>query len=486
MSFFPNPQTFVQIGPISVQWYAVLILTGAFLAYYLVCKELKRMGYEEEDMDNLFVGILICGVLGARVWYVLFSDFSAYLADPISMIKIWEGGLAIQGGLFGAAIFGYLYTKKHRMNFFRTVDAILPYVLIAQAIGRWGNFVNQEAFGKTVTEAYFEHWPSFLNFIKEGMYIGGQYHEPMFFYESILCIIGFVLIMLYKKYSHVKRGDLGFCYMLWYGAIRFWIEASRTDSLMFLGMKMAQIISLIFMVIGILGLLGVFKKWIQAEKPVLLFDLDGTLLDTEQLIKQSFTHVFKQYKPEYQLSDEELLSFMGPTLQESFRKYFDESMIDELVECYRTYNLAHHDELVKPLPEAKELLHKWKSEGYQIAVVSSKYRDVVVRGLECCDMMKDVDLVLGGNEYEKSKPDKQGLIRACQLMNVSHDDSIYVGDSHSDILAAKNAGMYSVGYVSNAKREQELRNQKPNRVIFHLSELDEVLKEDISWTYNMR
>ncbi|MDD6467337.1 MAG: prolipoprotein diacylglyceryl transferase [Erysipelotrichaceae bacterium] len=486
MSFFPNPQTLVEVGPISIQWYAVLILTGAFLAYYLICKEAKRMGYDEDDMDNLFIGALLFGILGARIWYVLFSNLSTYLADPISIIKIWEGGLAIQGGLFSGILFGYFYAKKHKMNFFRFFDLVMPYVLIAQAIGRWGNFVNQEAFGRVVTEAYFEHWPSFLNFIKEGMLIGGSYREPMFFYESILCLIGFALIMLYKKYSHAKRGDLGFCYLLWYGAIRFWIEASRSDSLMFMGLKMAQIISLIFIAIGVLGLLGVFKKWIKTDKPVLLFDLDGTLLDTEFLIRKSFTHVFQQYKPEYSLSEEELLSFMGPTLEESFRKYFDESQIEELVACYREYNLAHHDELVRPLPEAKELLHQWKQEGYHIAVVSSKFRDVVVRGLECCGMIQDVDLVLGRNEYEKAKPDKQGLIRACQLMNVSHDDSIYVGDSHSDILAAKNAGMYSIGYVSNPKREKEIRDMNPNRVIFHLSEINEVLKEDISWTYNLR
>ncbi len=485
MKFFPNPTTFVEIGPLSIQWYAVCILTGALIAYLLVSREMRKMGYEDDDTDNIFMGIMILGVLGARIWYVLFSDLQAYLQDPISIFQVWEGGLAIQGGLFAGCLFVYLYTKKKKMNFFRVADALFPYVLIGQACGRWGNFINQEAFGQKVTEAYFEHWPSFLNFIKEGMFIGGSYREPMFFYESMGCLLGFALIMLYKKFSHPKRGDLASCYLLWYGFIRFWIEARRSDSLMFMGLKMAQLISLVFIVVGALGLLGVFRKMIKAKKPVLLFDLDGTLLDTEPLIKASFKHVFKQYKPEYELSEEELLSFMGPPLEASFRRFFDESMVDELVKCYREYNISHHEEWVKPLPHAKELLKKWKSEGYRIGIVSTKYRDVVELGLNVCGMRDDVELVLGGNEYDKPKPDKQGIIRACQLMNVSHDDCIYIGDTHTDVLAAIHAGAYAVAYMSNPKREDELKKVKPNRLITDLAELDDILKEDHAWSYNM-
>ena len=487
MKFFPDSTTFVEIGALSIQWYAVCILTGAFIAYLLVTKEMRKMGYEDDDTDTIFMGLMFFGVLGARIWYVLFSDLQSYLQDPISIIQIWNGGLAIQGGLFGGALFVYLYTKKKKMTFLRICDALMPYVLIGQACGRWGNFINKEAFGQIVTEAYFEHWPSFLNFIKEGMFIGGSYREPMFFYESVLCLVGFGLIMLYRKYNQLKRGDLASCYLLWYGAIRFWIESRRSDSLMFMGLKMAQLISLAFIVVGVLGLLGVFRKLLKKnKKPVLLFDLDGTLLDTEPLIRESFKYVFKKYKPDYELTEEDLLSFVGPPLEGSFRRFFDESMIEELVSCYREYNIAHHEEWVKPLPHAKELISKWKQEGYRIGVVSAKYRDVVELGLNVCGMRDDIELVLGGNEYEKQKPDKQGIIRACQMMNVSHDDCIYVGDTRSDVLAAHNAGVYSVAYLSNPKREEELSSVHPNKLIKDLSEIEDVLKEDISWSYNMR
>ena len=486
MKFFPNPQTLLEIGPVSIQWYAVLIITGAFVAYYFIAKELKRMGYSDEVSDDLFIGCLLCGILGARIWYVFFSDFGSYMQDPISIIKIWEGGLAIQGGLFGGLLFGYFYTKKRKFDFLRIVDAVIPFVLIGQAFGRWGNFVNKEAFGEKVTEAYFEHWPSFLNFIKEGMFINGSYREPMFFYESVLCIIGLVLIMLYKKYSKPKRGDLGYCYLLWYGAIRFWIEARRTDSLMFGGIKMAQLVSVAFIVVGLLGLLGFIRKLAKNKKPVLLFDLDGTVLDTEKIIFESYKHTFKHYKLSPIPSDEELVGVLGPTLQDTISKYLPNVDMDEAVEFYRSYNIENHKKYVKAFPNAKEYITKWKEEGYKIGIVSSKMKDVIMLGLDCCDMKDLFDVVLGVGEYSLEKPDKSGLIEACKQLNESKDNCIYVGDSVTDIEAAKNAGMYSIAYVSNKGKEQALIATKPNRVIYDLSEIDEILKEDISWTYNTR
>jgi len=484
MKLFPNPQTLIEIGPFSIQWYAVLILSGAFAVLYLMKKALNKMGYDEEVAEDVFTGGLLLGVVGARIWFVLFSDFASYLQDPISIIKVWEGGLAIQGGLFGGMLYGYYYAKKHKMSFLRLFDTFAPYVLVAQAIGRWGNFINKEAFGEKVTEAYFQHWPSFLNFIKEGMFIDQSYREPMFFYESILCIIGCILILIYRRYSKPKRGDMVYCYLLWYGAIRFWIEARRTDSLMFMGLKMAQIVSIVFIVVGVLGLLGFIKKWQRKTKPVILFDLDGTLLDTGELIHETYRHVFSKYKPELKLSEDEMLALLGPTLQDSMSKHLPEFDFEELMACYREFNIANHKKYVKAFPYAKESLQKLKDDGYTLGIVSAKFKDVVELGLECGEIAGYFDVILGLHEYENKKPAKDGLIKACEVLNVSHDDCIYVGDSASDILAAHNAGMYSIGYVSNEKRGEALLKTKPNKIIYDLREISEILKEDISWTYN--
>ena len=113
IEFFPDMKTFLRIGDnITIAWYAVFIMTGAFIAYYLSLRQIKRMGYKQEDLDDLFVGALIFGILGARIWYVLFSDLSYYLQDPISIIRIQDGGLAIHGGLLAGIGYGYYLQKK--------------------------------------------------------------------------------------------------------------------------------------------------------------------------------------------------------------------------------------------------------------------------------------------------------------------------------------------------------------------------------------
>ena len=480
MSFFPDRSTFVSFGNLSIRWYAILILTGALFVYWRMSVQLKKCGYSQDDADNLFLGCLTIGILGARIWYVLFSDLSSYLADPVSIFKVWEGGLGIHGGLICGILFALGYCRKRKMDFFRVADCVLPYVLIAQAVGRWGNFLNQEAFGQPVSEEYFAPWPSFLNFIKEGMYIHGSYQEPMFFYESCLCVLGFVLIMLYRKYSNPKRGDLVYCYVLWYG------EKDRSDYLMIGNLKMAQVISVLFMLIGLAGLLGAFRKFTKAKKPVLLFDNDGTLVDTAGIIRKSFEDTFAKLLPQHKLTEEELDSFMGPTLEESFRRFFPPQQVASCVETYRQTN----NELLKnveALPEVKEHLKKWHEAGYRMAIVSVKRKKTIEEGLEYAGIDKDLfEVITGPEEVSKPKPDPEGIFAACAKMNVSHDDVVYVGDSPIDVQMAKNAGVYSIGFASDPGRKEALAKEKPNKLITSFGQIDEVLKENISWSYNQR
>ncbi|HZJ87218.1 MAG TPA: prolipoprotein diacylglyceryl transferase, partial [Erysipelothrix sp.] len=168
IEFFPDMQNFLRIGNITIAWYAIFIVSGAYLAYYFSLKNLKKMGYTNDDADTLFFGVLIFGVIGARLWYVLFFDLSYYLADPIRILQFREGGMAIHGGIFGGVLYGYVFAKKRGINFMHWLDAILPHVLLSQAIGRWGNFMNQEAFGGVVSEEHFRFIP---NFIQKQMYI---------------------------------------------------------------------------------------------------------------------------------------------------------------------------------------------------------------------------------------------------------------------------------------------------------------------------
>ena len=162
MTFFPDTKTFVEIGGIGITWYAVLILLGALIAYYLTIRNFKKRGYKLELVDDLFYGGLISGVVGARLWYVLFSDFSAYLANPIRILDFREGGLAIHGGLFAGVLYAVIYLHRKRYTFMRHADEAIYNILIAQGIGRWGNFMNQEAYGGVVDASFYNKWPDFI------------------------------------------------------------------------------------------------------------------------------------------------------------------------------------------------------------------------------------------------------------------------------------------------------------------------------------
>lgn len=483
MEFFPSMAVFLKIGFLEIRWYAICILTGAIIVYFLAGKQFQKAGYDSDLMDDLFVGALTFGIIGARLWYCVFYDFVGYFSNPVSILRIWDGGLAIHGGLFFGAGFVIWYCLKHNISFLHIGDIALPYVLIAQATGRWGNYFNQEAFGNIVDGTYFD---GFLAFLKKGMYIAGAYRQPMFFYESCLCLFGFVLIQLYRKYSQKNRGDGMYCYLAWYGVIRFWIEAQRTDSLMFFGLKTAQIISIAFMVIGILGLMGFFNRFIYKEKPAVIFDLDGTLLDTGDCIKKSFEHVLSIYQPDLVLTEEDKASFLGPTLQQSFEKYAPGQNVDELIACYREYNTAIHKETVKEVQGAKQLVLWLKDHGYPVAIASSKKVATIRLGLSVCDMNELFDVIVGVDDVQRVKPDKQTIDIALQRLKAKRSCAIYVGDSASDIVCAKNAGVYSVGITTNTLFVDKLKAAKPNEIIDRLEEIEEIVAQKHPFTYNLK
>ncbi len=483
MSFFPNSKIFFQIGPLSIAWYAILMMTGIAVCSVFAWKQLKKNGYDFKLVEDLLTGCLLFGFIGARLWYCVFYNPEYYFSNPINILKIYEGGIAIQGGLIAGAAYAYYYCKRNKISFLRGADAIVPCMLIAQAIGRWGNFVNQEAFGKIVDASFYEGWPTFIS---DTMLINGAYREPTFLYESIGDFVGFVLIwFVYRNLKSRKRGDLAYAYLVWYGVVRFVVEGLRTDSLMFGPIRMAQLTSVAFILIGVLGIAGVFNRLFKKEKPVILFDLDGTLLNTEPAIHESFRILFAKYKTEAEFTEEVKLFVLGPTLKESFTKYFPDHDCEMLIQEYRKINHEIHDTFVTKMEYTEELLRSLKDQGYQMGVVSSKYSKTVLLGLSQFNLEHYFGCVIGLDHVEKEKPNKEGIIKACKELNAGIDECIYIGDSDTDILAAKNAGVFSIGYVFNKNREEALRNTHPNRIINNLKEVEEIIKEKHSWTYNM-
>lgn len=246
----------LRVGPITIYWYSFLILVAFLLAYFMVYRELKKEKMSISFFSDYFFYLVPIAIVGARLYYVIF-EWQSYQDNLLEIFAVWNGGLAIHGGIIAGFLFTLFYTKRKKVNTFKLFDIIAPCLILGQAIGRWGNFFNQEAHGPETTLSFLQslHLP---NFIIEGMHFSDfgkfTYWHPTFLYESIGCLLGFCLILLIRSYKKVHIGTASAIYFIVYGTIRFFIESLRQDSLMFLGLKVAQLVSIGMILIG-LGLL---------------------------------------------------------------------------------------------------------------------------------------------------------------------------------------------------------------------------------------
>lgn len=220
------------LGPLQIHWYGIIMGTAALLGVYLATREAKKRGIHPDYILDLALWVLLGAIVGARLYFVLF-EWRYYVEHPEDILAVWKGGLAIHGGLIGGFLMGYIYVRKHKLPFLALADLIIPSVLLGQAIGRWGNFLNQEAHGGPVSREFLEgmHLP---NWIIEQMNIMGVYYHPTFLYESIWNFVGFLILIL-LRYVEPRRGEILFTYLIWYSWGRFMIEGLRTDSLAFWG-----------------------------------------------------------------------------------------------------------------------------------------------------------------------------------------------------------------------------------------------------------
>lgn len=276
------------IGPLQVHWYGIIMATAAMLGLWLATKEAKRQEMDPDILLDMMIWVLPAAILGARLYYVLF-EWEYYSMHPEDIIAVWKGGLAIHGGLIGAFTAGYIFVRKRGLSFLKMADIVAPSIILGQAIGRWGNFVNQEAHGGEVSRAFLEslYLPQWLI---EQMNIYGVYYHPTFLYESIWNIAGFLLLIGLRK-ARIRLGEIFFSYLIWYSLGRFFIEGLRTDSLAFTGpafleqllamlwspmtllfepgvltggnIRIAQLVSLFGILLGL-----IFIIWRRMDKPV--------------------------------------------------------------------------------------------------------------------------------------------------------------------------------------------------------------------------
>lgn len=252
-----NPVLFDLFG-FEIRWYSVLLLVAMIAAIFVLIKEGKRFNIPKDFTFNLAFWVIIVGIVSARLYYCIFN-FSLYKDNILDIFKIWEGGLAIHGGLIGGFVTLLIYTKKYNVNTYKITDMAVVPLLLAQAIGRWGNFFNGEAHGSATTYYHLKelHIPEK---IIEGMKIGNVYYHPTFFYESLYCLIGFIILLFVRRYRYLKRGQLTSLYLMYYSVGRFFIESLRTDSLMLGGFKVAQLISVALFIVGMVAFMILSRK----------------------------------------------------------------------------------------------------------------------------------------------------------------------------------------------------------------------------------
>lgn len=240
----------LDLGFVEIRWYSVTMLLAILSASYVILKEAKKKGFTEDFLNNLFFYTIICAIIGARLYYVAFN-FHEYQNDLLGIFRIWEGGLAIHGGIIGGLLFITFYTKKYKVNELLLLDIIVVGLILGQIIGRWGNFMNGEAYGPITT--YQTLKSLFIpEFIIEGMKINGIYYHPTFLYESLLNVIGLIILLIIRKQKYTKVGELTGTYLIWYGIVRFLIEILRQDALMLGPIKIAQLVSIVMIIIGLI------------------------------------------------------------------------------------------------------------------------------------------------------------------------------------------------------------------------------------------
>ena len=261
----PGPLVAFRVGPLTVYWYGIIIVTAVLVAGWVAAFEAKRRGENEDHVWNALIIVVLLGIVGARLYHVFSSPaggglgWAFYREHPVEIFYLWNGGLAIYGAVAGGVLGMFLYVYRAKLSVLRYLDIGAPALLIGQSIGRWGNFVNQELYGPPTTLPWgikideFHRIPPFNDL---GQYPLTTPFHPDFLYESLWNLIGFVLILVAgRKWSaRLKGGDLFLAYLIWYPLGRLWVESLRPDAWKIGNIPTAQIISVVLIIVAVVAL----------------------------------------------------------------------------------------------------------------------------------------------------------------------------------------------------------------------------------------
>lgn len=458
LTFNINPVAF-SVGVRPVYWYAIIILTGVLAGLAVSVRSAKKRGVDPDNLYDVCIYGLLAAIIGARAYYVIF-DFKSFQSNISDIFKIWEGGLAIYGGIIGAVAAAFIYCKIKKLNFLKIADLAAPGMILGQAIGRYGNFFNAEVYGYATSLP----WGMSIN--------GGDPVHPLFFYESLWNIIGFVLILVFRdrKKAH---GQVFFGYILWYSFGRFFLEGMRLPEYilyLFEGVGVSQVFAAILVIICtiIIIWLGKNKKIVPVDS--IIFDLDGTLWDATKSIVRPWNEAAEEHGIDIEITQQDLQEVMGFTLDEIADKFFPDEAPETKKSILKTAvikELIYLSDLGGELyPQLKETLRKLKST-YKLFIVSNCEMGYIEAFLDFHDMHRyffDYEFI-GRTHKEKS----ENIKMIAERNSLVHP--VYVGDTIKDKTAAEKAGVdfihaaYGFGEIDgNVKKINEI-SELPFRIL---------------------
>ncbi len=444
MKFFPDGNTFFTVGGLSVRWYAVSLLIGIISAYLLMVRQMKKHGYGEETCDDLLILCMIAGMIGGRLFWVI-EDFAEYAKYTPYIFAISDGGFDLLGMTAGILIAAFFYTRRRRMSFFRTADVLMPCVVLFGLITRTGRL----------------------------------YADPKLGIVLAMDAVFFLLLWFVVRPWHIgrRRGDVASAGIMLLGLERLAAYIFKLDA------YAANILpeAIVMELFGFFLYIYIRRK--EPRRPVILFDLDGTLMDSKNMVLQCFKYLFLKYGDPEDFTPEKQKYVFGPPLKETMKELFPDQDPDQMAEEYRKYQESFSwSSEVSLFPHTKETLFSLWQDGYLMGIVSSRMTG------SCESWLRQLGLsffgaICGRDLYEDPKPSPDGILYTCRKLKQGHDNCIYIGDNASDVEAAKAAGVCAIGFISDESKREEVENASPNYVISDISELEEILTADHEWSY---
>ncbi|QRG86783.1 prolipoprotein diacylglyceryl transferase family protein [Bulleidia sp. zg-1006] len=446
MELFPDSTTLLSLGSFSLPFYALSFLIGTSFVAWLSYQEAKKKGIRRELNVEIIAVTILGAILISRVFWVL-ENLNNYLKYLPYIFALNDGGFSIVGGLFGATIFISLHAKERHLSALQILDFVAPLYLGASAIIRMARALERNSV-----------W-----------------------FAIFLDTVGaFMIWYLFRPYRHgFKRGQAFALTFIWLGLSTLITTVFKWDP----NLKSQFILEVITEALGLCLLYWVYQR--KVDKPILLFDLDGTIMDSRRMVLYCYAYLFKKYSSLKNFTMERQEEVFGASLKEEIEKFFPNQDANVLVQEYRQYQRSFSwSKEVSLFPETQETLEYLWQQGYTIGLVSSRLTESCESWLKQLHLDHCFSVVVGRDQVKHPKPSPEGIFFACQRLKVSSSNAIYIGDNVTDIQAAKKAGVFAVGFNTEQRKLAQLKKEKPNVIIHQLDELKDVLKANHAWTYD--